>query len=115
MIRLSFPSRNIQASIPLPASKSESNRALVIAALCSGACQLSHLASARDTRTMQRLLDTDQYEWDVLDAGTTMRFLTAFATATSRETRMTGTPRMQQRAHRHPGRCPPGTGSRYPV
>lgn len=83
--------------IPLPSSKSESNRALVIDALTEGENQLSNLAEARDTQTMIRLLQNDPPVFDVLDAGTTMRFLTAYATVTNRKKVMTGTARMCER------------------
>lgn len=83
--------------IPLPSSKSESNRALVIDALTDGINQLSNLAEARDTQTMIRLLQDNPPVWDVLDAGTTMRFLSAFAAATNQHKVMTGTARMCQR------------------
>ena len=83
--------------IPLPSSKSESNRALVIDALTEGENKLSNLAEARDTQTMIRLLGENPAIFDVLDAGTTMRFLTAFASATNQNKVMTGTPRMCER------------------
>ena len=84
--------------IPLPASKSESNRALVINALAKGAIDnLSNLAEARDTQTMIRLLSENGPEADVLDAGTTMRFLTAYYAVTGVVKKMTGTPRMCER------------------
>ncbi|EON77294.1 5-Enolpyruvylshikimate-3-phosphate synthase [Lunatimonas lonarensis] len=83
--------------IPLPSSKSESNRALIIDALTEGKNQLSNLAEARDTQTMIRLLREDPEILDVLDAGTTMRFLTAYAALTNRKKTLTGTPRMCER------------------
>jgi 3-phosphoshikimate 1-carboxyvinyltransferase len=83
--------------IPLPSSKSESNRALIIDALTEGKNQLSNLAEARDTQTMIRLLREDPEILDVLDAGTTMRFLTAYAALTNRKKKLTGTPRMCER------------------
>jgi 3-phosphoshikimate 1-carboxyvinyltransferase len=83
--------------IPLPSSKSESNRVLVIDALTNGKNQLFNLAEARDTQTMIRLLKTDPPIYDVLDAGTTMRFLTAYAVVTNQHKVMTGTPRMCER------------------
>ena len=90
--------KNLSAvDIQLPASKSESNRALIIAALCSGNVQLSNLSEARDTQTMQRLLQSKEEVMDVLDAGTTMRFLTAYFAVTGQQKVLTGTPRMQQR------------------
>lgn len=96
-LRLTQKSSFTAHSIPLPSSKSESNRALVIDALTEGKNKLSNLAEARDTQTMIRLLETNPAVFDVLDAGTTMRFLTAFAAATNQQKIMTGTPRMCER------------------
>ncbi|SIS70492.1 3-phosphoshikimate 1-carboxyvinyltransferase [Belliella pelovolcani] len=84
-------------TIPLPSSKSESNRVLVIDALTAGDNQISNLAEARDTQTMIRLLESNPPVYDVLDAGTTMRFLTAYATITNQNKVMTGTARMCER------------------
>ncbi|EAZ80100.1 3-phosphoshikimate 1-carboxyvinyltransferase [Algoriphagus machipongonensis] len=84
-------------TIPLSASKSESNRVLIIDALTEVSNKISNLAEARDTQTMIRLLQTNPPVFDVLDAGTTMRFLTAFAAATNQNKVMTGTPRMCER------------------
>ncbi|HLT08881.1 MAG TPA: 3-phosphoshikimate 1-carboxyvinyltransferase [Cyclobacteriaceae bacterium] len=86
-----------QITIPLPSSKSESNRALIIDALTEGENIISNLAEARDTQTMIRLLSEDPEVLDVLDAGTTMRFLTAYAALTNRQKILTGTPRMCER------------------
>lgn len=99
-ISLQHPSRKINAEIDLTSSKSESNRALIISALTEGGITPENLAAARDTQTMIRLLKeegVDKETWDVLDAGTTMRFLTAFAAASGREKVMTGSSRMQER------------------
>lgn len=84
-------------TIPLPSSKSESNRVLVIDALTDGTNKITNLAEARDTQTMIRLLGKNPPVFDVLDAGTTMRFLTAYATVTNQNKVMTGTPRMCER------------------
>lgn len=84
-------------SVHIPGSKSESNRALIISALEGNHGKINNLASARDTKTMQRLLASDETIQDVLDAGTTMRFLTAYYAATNQNKLLTGTPRMQQR------------------
>ena len=86
-----------QLDIPLPSSKSESNRALIIDALTEGENQIENLAEARDTQTMISLLANDPEIYDVLDAGTTMRFLTAYAAVTGRHKTLTGTPRMCER------------------
>ncbi|MHA8066001.1 3-phosphoshikimate 1-carboxyvinyltransferase [Aquirufa sp. ROCK2-A2] len=97
-IRLYPRSSTFQEIIPLPASKSESNRALILNALVKGSLnQLSNLAEARDTQTMIRLLTENGPVADVLDAGTTMRFLTAYYALTGQVKQMTGTPRMCER------------------
>ncbi|MBN8823632.1 MULTISPECIES: 3-phosphoshikimate 1-carboxyvinyltransferase [unclassified Spirosoma] len=87
----------VQATIPLASSKSESNRALIIDALTGFQSDLHNLSTARDTQTMIRLLKSDDNTADVLDAGTTMRFLTAYFAATGQSKTMTGTPRMCER------------------
>ncbi len=84
-------------TIHLAASKSESNRALILNALAGFEGDLENLSAARDTQTMIRLLKSTDERADVLDAGTTMRFLTAFFAITNQEKTMTGTPRMCQR------------------
>jgi 3-phosphoshikimate 1-carboxyvinyltransferase len=89
--------QSFHTEIPLPSSKSESNRALIINALAGGKDNLSNLAEARDTQTMMRLLASDDTVADVIDAGTTMRFLTAYFAVTGQQKTMTGTPRMCER------------------
>jgi 3-phosphoshikimate 1-carboxyvinyltransferase len=81
--------------IDLPSSKSESNRALIINAFAKG--KLHNLSEARDTQTMLRLLKSNAKELDVMDAGTTMRFLAAYCALTNQNKVLTGTPRMCER------------------
>jgi len=101
-VRLTPPAGPVRATIPLASSKSESNRALIIDALTGFRCQLQNLSTARDTQTMIRLLSSEDRSAgpstaDVLDAGTTMRFLTAYFAVTGQQKIMTGTPRMCER------------------
>lgn len=91
------PKEAINAEIRLAASKSECNRALIIDALTGFQCELTNISEARDSQTMQRLLKSTDLTADVIDAGTTMRFLTAYFTVTGQEKIMTGTPRMCER------------------
>ena len=86
----------ITGTIHLSASKSESNRVLIMDAL-SGGNALENLSDARDTETMQRLLNSRPETWDVLDAGTTMRFCTALLGVIGTGQIITGTERMKQR------------------
>ncbi|QSE97755.1 3-phosphoshikimate 1-carboxyvinyltransferase [Fulvivirga lutea] len=83
--------------IQLPASKSVANRALIVHALAKGKSEIKNLSEARDTQTMIRLLHSDSELLDVLDAGTTMRFLTAFLAITNQHKILTGTARMKER------------------
>lgn len=96
-VRLLPPTGPIRTTIPLASSKSESNRALIIHALTGFGCDLQNLSTARDTQTMIRLLKSADRVADVLDAGTTMRFLTAYFAITGQQITMTGTPRMCER------------------
>lgn len=96
-VRLTPPAGPVRAIIPLASSKSESNRALIIDALTGFRCDLQNLSTARDTQTMIRLLKSTDRTADVLDAGTTMRFLTAYFAVTGGQKVMTGTPRMCER------------------
>jgi 3-phosphoshikimate 1-carboxyvinyltransferase len=90
-------SGSIKEKIRLASSKSESNRALIINALSGFGGELKNLSTARDTQTMIRLLKSEDAVADVLDAGTTMRFLTAYFAVTNQSKTMTGTPRMCER------------------
>ena len=95
--RLDHYSQPLNGNITLSSSKSESNRTLIINALSGNQLQLKNISDARDTQTMRRLLSDRQPVWDVLDAGTTMRFCTAYlAIAGSGET-ITGSNRMKER------------------
>ncbi|AFM05112.1 3-phosphoshikimate 1-carboxyvinyltransferase [Bernardetia litoralis DSM 6794] len=120
-LHISSPKLNLDGEIFLPSSKSESNRALIIEALCEKKCSLMNLSEARDTKILQNLLNKfreieNQEEYlqsnikgrntndvsldltlDVQDAGTTMRFLTAFCTIKNHPTLLKGTDRMHQR------------------
>jgi len=86
-----------KASLSLPSSKSESNRALIINALSEGSGEIVNLSTARDTQTLKKLLDSEDQIVDVLDAGTTMRFLTAYYSITGKDKIITGTKRMLER------------------
>ncbi|MEO9483622.1 MAG: 3-phosphoshikimate 1-carboxyvinyltransferase [Ekhidna sp.] len=96
--RLKKHNSRLNSTIALESSKSESNRALIINALAGGNVRDIHnLSNARDTQTMLRLLSNESNEYDVKDAGTTMRFLTAFLSIKGHDAMITGTERMQQR------------------
>ena len=87
----------LNGDITLSSSKSESNRALIMNALSGNQLQLKNLSDARDTQTMQRLLSERQPVWDVIDAGTTMRFCTAYLAIMGSGEIITGSDRMKER------------------
>ncbi len=83
--------------VQLSSSKSISNRALLLKALTANQSVVSNLSNARDTQLMNRLVGSDDKIIDVLDAGTTMRFLTAYFAVSGKNKVITGTPRMKER------------------
>ncbi len=83
--------------LEIPASKSISNRALIVNAITGNKCDLYNLSTARDTQTMIRLLSEEGEVKDVLDAGTVMRFLTAYYSIIGSKRVLQGTDRMHQR------------------
>lgn len=91
--------RRIEGEIDLPASKSISNRVLLLNALCATPGRLSNLAQCDDTdAVLSTLAQPDASEVNIGAAGTAMRFLTAyFATREGREVVIDGTERMRQR------------------
>ena len=91
--------KHISGTIHLPASKSLSNRALIIQAL-SPNIEVNNLSDAQDTKIMAesiRSLAKGAEFIDIGHAGTAMRFLTAFLSVQSGSFVLTGSHRMQQR------------------
>ncbi len=87
----------LNATINLPASKSISNRALVMSALAGNGQLPTNLSDCDDTDVMVSALLNMPYEIDIKAAGTAMRFMTAFLSATEGEHVITGTERMKHR------------------
>lgn len=87
----------INGVVNLTASKSESNRVLIIRALCKEHFPIHNLAAAKDTETMVSLLAEKGNIKDVGPAGTTMRFLTAYYANTPGTWTLTGSERMRNR------------------
>ncbi len=84
-------------SIQLPASKSISNRALIINALSGAGVMPQNVSDCDDTFVMVRALTQPSEVVDIMAAGTAMRFLTAYLSVTEGERVITGTERMQHR------------------
>ena len=84
-------------ALQLSSSKSISNRALMLNALSGNPTTINNLSVARDTKLMLALVSSNDATIDVMDAGTTMRFLTAYFSVTGKNKIMTGTSRMKER------------------
>lgn len=97
ILNISSPSANISGTIELPGSKSESNRALIIDALSRNCSILGNLSKSSDTKLLQKALFSKEKTIDIEDAGTAMRFLTAYYVATRQNRILTGTKRMRER------------------
>ena len=99
-IALNIPQK-LTADITLPASKSVSNRALLLQALCPiQKYTIANLAACDDTDHMQQGIEAKREGAPLIDigaTGTAMRFLTAYLAITPGMTTITGSERMQQR------------------
>lgn len=89
--------KSINSTIKLPASKSISNRALILNALSLSDQTIENLSDCDDTKVMVAAFNSKSNLIDVKAAGTSMRFLTAFLSHFPGEWIITGTERMQQR------------------
>jgi 3-phosphoshikimate 1-carboxyvinyltransferase len=96
---------NLIGSICLPSSKSISNRLLIIRALASGNFIIKDLSDSDDTVLLQNLLEkirkhqgrSSLAELDTANAGTVMRFLTAYLSMIPGKWILTGSERMKER------------------
>ena len=99
-ISLDIPQK-LANRIALPASKSVSNRALLLQALCPEKLyDIDNLAVCDDTDHMQQGVEAKRQGAPLIDigaTGTAMRFLTAYLAITEGETVITGSERMKQR------------------
>jgi 3-phosphoshikimate 1-carboxyvinyltransferase len=115
------PRGPLEARVEVPGSKSDTNRALVLAALARGESELLGALDADDTSAMRDCLaglgvaieEREPTRWrvhgcggalaaprqglDVRASGTTARFVTAVATLAPGTTRIDGTARMRER------------------
>ena len=93
--------RKFAADVTPPTSKSISNRALMLQALCrERRYTIEQLAVCDDTEHMLEGIETKKAGAALIDigaTGTAMRFLTAYLAITPGETTITGSERMQQR------------------
>lgn len=134
MSKISYPAQYevkpirgpVNAVVSVPGSKSITNRALVLAALCGGAvrsCELVGTLDSEDTRVMadsltrlgftvdanwpadtirvqansERIIPANRADLFVANSGTTMRFLTAMVALGNGSYRLDGVARMRER------------------
>lgn len=89
--------KRLDATVVLPASKSISNRALIIHALSGGGDTPQNLSDCDDTEVTVNALNLMPDVIDIKAAGTAMRFLTAYLAVTQGQHTITGTERMKHR------------------
>ncbi|MHB8262059.1 MAG: 3-phosphoshikimate 1-carboxyvinyltransferase [Bacteroidia bacterium] len=103
---VSHPTKVVEGVVSLPASKSISNRLLILKTVAGFKdIEIHNLSNARDTQILQSILTSPLSfgeglgvrSLDVQDAGTAMRFLTAYLSCIDGEWIITGSERMQQR------------------
>ena len=94
--RLTAPER-LNQTIQLPASKSISNRALIIYALSGGKNLPENLSDCDDTEVIIDALRYMPQEINIKAAGTAMRFMTAYLSVMRGSHVITGSERMQHR------------------
>lgn len=114
------PARSVGGVVRVPASKSATNRALVLAAMGEGEVEIVRPLESDDTRSLRRCLEAmgasfratpeglavrgplsgrgeQEVVLDAGDSGTAARFLTAIAAATPGRFLVTGSERLRQR------------------
>ena len=90
--------QQLNQTIKLPASKSISNRALIIHAISGGKTLPDNLSDCDDTEVIINALQQNPQEIDIKAAGTAMRFMTAYLAVKDGEQHvLTGTERMKHR------------------
>ena len=95
--KITAPQHDLSAEIILPASKSISNRALIMGAVGHSHHSIRNLAKCDDTDVLVRALTSGSNHFDVGAAGTSMRFMTAFLASRPGDWHITGSERMKHR------------------
>lgn len=91
------PPENLKTTVKLPASKSISNRVLILNALSMSSHPVENLSDCEDTQVIVDAFNSNSNVFDVRAAGTSMRFLTAFLSGVEGEWILKGTKRMHER------------------
>lgn len=96
-LRIVKAPEKLSGFVRLPASKSISNRALIIQALCTEKFPIHNLCLADDTLLLKAILESAEQELYIKNAGTAMRFLTAYFAQKSGDFYLSGSQRMHER------------------
>ncbi|HEX2936812.1 MAG TPA: 3-phosphoshikimate 1-carboxyvinyltransferase [Bacteroidales bacterium] len=94
---LNYSKDSLSLTVDLPASKSISNRMLIIRALTENNFEIKNISDSDDTNVMLKAFAEDKEIVDIHHAGTSMRFLTAYFAATGQKKTITGSDRMKNR------------------
>jgi len=95
---VSIKNPNLTGVISLPASKSISNRMLIMQALCPVDFKIQNISTSDDTKALiDALKNCNKELFDIGAAGTTMRFLAAYFSTLSGVRTLTGSERMKKR------------------
>src|ERR1035437_5082460 len=109
--RISKPDKKLQGTVYLTASKSESNRVLLVQALSSQRFRTTNLADSHDTQILAEILKNEvagdqnhalnklnvEVSYYTGAGATTMRFLTAFFASRPGKRILSGSSRMNER------------------
>ncbi|MEQ9261654.1 MAG: 3-phosphoshikimate 1-carboxyvinyltransferase [Owenweeksia sp.] len=97
-LHITHPAKRVIGKVTIPGSKSESNRLLILRNLYFPDMPIIGLSDSRDTHTLLNALRSTSNVKDIGEAGTAMRFLTAWcAIQTGEEFSLLGTERMYER------------------
>ncbi len=94
---VSIEKKSIKAEISLPASKSISNRVLIIRALCGDEFVIKNLSTAADTVQLNEILSSTSNTIDAGDGGTTLRFLLAYSCILGNEVEISASDSLKKR------------------
>ncbi|MDP4266878.1 MAG: 3-phosphoshikimate 1-carboxyvinyltransferase [Bacteroidota bacterium] len=97
IFKITSDSKSLNGLVRLSSSKSESNRVLIIRALCGSDFQINNLSTSTDTQILKKYLCEDNRFIDIGAAGTAMRFLTAYLSVFPGSHIITGSERMKKR------------------
>ena len=98
-MKINFTKLTSNAKVQLPASKSISNRVLIIQALCKQSVAITNVSNSADTIALQEMLASELNIVNANEAGTAFRFMTALLCVQNATTQkiITGAPRLRER------------------